>query len=273
MLTPAQILERLSQRLDLFKGGRDADPRQQTLRATIAWCYDLLAENERHLFARLSVFAGGCTLEAAEEVCDADLDTLQSLVEKSLLRCTDGRYWMLETIREFAPSSSSARVTGRVCAGVTPVLRRACGDGRSRAPGPSAGALDAACFEQDTANVRAALGWCAETRACELATPLISAAGFVWPFWDEPGRGRASARRIRAHVRTRRPPALRRSSWPQTPRAMRRSERARGFDEERLELCRALGDRLGEARTLSHLSGVVVLAGDTARAESLLLEA
>jgi predicted ATPase len=105
-LSPAQILERLSSRLDLLKGGRDADPRQQTLRATIEWSYDLLAEKERQLFRRLSVFAGGCTLEAAEEVCHADLDTLQSLVEKSLLRFTasdaGARYWMLETIREYA---------------------------------------------------------------------------------------------------------------------------------------------------------------------------
>ena len=84
------------------KGGRDADPRQQTLRATIEWSYDLLSAEEQQLFARLSVFAGGCTLEAAEEVCDADLDTLQSLVEKSLLRFTSERYWMLETIREYA---------------------------------------------------------------------------------------------------------------------------------------------------------------------------
>ena len=101
-LTPTQILERLSQRLDLLKGGRDADPRQQTLRATIEWSYELLSPEEKELFARLSVFAGGCTLEAAEEVAEADLDTLQSLVEKSLLRFTDSRYWMLETIREFA---------------------------------------------------------------------------------------------------------------------------------------------------------------------------
>ena len=84
VLTPAQILERLSQRLDLFKGGRDADPRQQTLRATIEWSYDLLSNQEQLLFARLSVFAGGATLDAAEQVCAADLETLQSLVEKSL---------------------------------------------------------------------------------------------------------------------------------------------------------------------------------------------
>jgi len=102
VLPPAQILERLSQRLDLFTGGRDADPRQRTLRSTIEWSHDLLDPDEQRLFARLAVFAGGCTLEAAEHVADADLDTLQSLVEKSLVRRTDDRFWMYETIREFA---------------------------------------------------------------------------------------------------------------------------------------------------------------------------
>ena len=101
-LSPAQILERLSQRLDILRGGRDADPRQQTLRATIAWSHDLLADEEQSLFRNLSVFAGGCNIEAAEKVAGADLDTLQSLVEKSLLRFTNERYWMLETIREYA---------------------------------------------------------------------------------------------------------------------------------------------------------------------------
>ena len=81
-LTPAQILERLTGRLDLLQGGRDADPRQQTLRATIEWSHELLSAEERRLFARLSVFAGGCTLNAAEEVCDADLETLQSLARE-----------------------------------------------------------------------------------------------------------------------------------------------------------------------------------------------
>jgi predicted ATPase len=101
VLSPAQIVERLSKRLDVFKGGRDADPRQATLRATIEWSHDLLTEEEKRLFARLAVFAGGCTLEAAEEVADADLDTLQSLVDKSLLRHSAGRFWMLETMRQY----------------------------------------------------------------------------------------------------------------------------------------------------------------------------
>src|ERR671935_1404481 len=102
VLAPAQILERISQRLDLFSAGRDADPRQQTLRATIAWSYDLLAENEKRLFTRMAVFRRGCTLDTAEHVADADVAGLQSLLDKSLLRRTDERFWMLQTIREYA---------------------------------------------------------------------------------------------------------------------------------------------------------------------------
>jgi len=102
VLSPAQIVERLSQRLDLLKGMRDADPRHQTLRATIEWSHQLLAPGEQNLFARLAVFAGGSTLGAAEDVVEADLDTMQALVEKSLLRYSDERFWMLETIREYA---------------------------------------------------------------------------------------------------------------------------------------------------------------------------
>ena len=107
LLGPEQLLERIGQRLDLLKGGRDADERHATLRATIAWSYDLLGEEEQALFARLAVFRGGATLENAEQVCGADLDTLASLLDKSLVRRrtdADGeeRFWMLETIREFA---------------------------------------------------------------------------------------------------------------------------------------------------------------------------
>ncbi len=102
-LSSAQILERLSERLDLLKGGRDADPRQLTLRATIEWSYELLyAGRAAALRPPLASSPAAARFAAAEEVADADLDTLQSLVEKSLLRFTDERYWMLETIREFA---------------------------------------------------------------------------------------------------------------------------------------------------------------------------
>jgi len=102
-LSTQQILARLDQRLPLLTGGaRDAPERQRTLRATIEWSYELLSEEEQRLFARLSVFAGGCTIGAAEEIAEADLDVLHSLVDKSLLRRTDERFWQLETIREYA---------------------------------------------------------------------------------------------------------------------------------------------------------------------------
>jgi predicted ATPase/class 3 adenylate cyclase len=107
LLAPEALLERLTDRLDALKGTRDAEERHMTLRATIAWSHDLLDEDEQALFAKLGVFRGGCTLETAEVVCDADLDTLGSLLDKSLLRRRTGglgeeRYWLLETIREFA---------------------------------------------------------------------------------------------------------------------------------------------------------------------------
>ena len=73
--------------------------------------HDLLADDEKQLFARLSVFAGGSTLGAAEEIVEAELDGLHSLVDKSLVRRTGERFWMLETIRQFAASASPPRPT------------------------------------------------------------------------------------------------------------------------------------------------------------------
>jgi predicted ATPase/class 3 adenylate cyclase len=115
ILSPQALLGRLSQRLALLTGGaRDAPARQRTLRDTIEWSDGLLSAGEQRLFARLSVFLGGRTIEAAEAVCDpvAELDVavfdgVASLVEKSLLRQDEGlagepRFFMLETIREYA---------------------------------------------------------------------------------------------------------------------------------------------------------------------------
>jgi predicted ATPase/DNA-binding SARP family transcriptional activator len=114
-LTLETIAERLRDRFALLRGGsRTAPDRHQTLRATIEWSHRLLDAEERSLLARISVFAGGCTLEAAEAICSADpldrskvLDILTHLVDKSLVRLApqesgDARYLMLETIREFA---------------------------------------------------------------------------------------------------------------------------------------------------------------------------
>ena len=102
-LTPDQLLARLEQRLTLLTSGpRDAPDRQRTLRATLDWSYQLLAPAEQRVLAGLGVFVGGFTLEAAEQVCGAHLDTLDTLVEQSLLRHANDRYTMLETVREYA---------------------------------------------------------------------------------------------------------------------------------------------------------------------------
>ncbi len=160
-LTPAALLDRLSSRLDVLRGPRDADERQRTLHATIAWSYDLLEETEQRAFRRLAVFAGGTTLEAAETVCDAELDELLSLVAKSLVRHTtsnsaEARYWMLETIREFAVDrlgESGERETyrDRHCSW----FARVAGDERERLVGPGS-SESLARLERDRENLRSA---------------------------------------------------------------------------------------------------------------------
>ena len=193
VLTVEQTLERLSQRLDLFRGGRDSDPRQQTLRATIEWSYELLAPAEQRLFTRLSVFAGGCTLDAAEEVADADLDTLQSLVEKSLVRRTDGRFWMLETIREFAVDQLGHTGEGDA-------YRRRHLDWfltlAEENEFESRGGDRQACFvrlETDHDNLRAALDRAREIGDPELELRLATA---LWRFWADRGHVREGSIRL-----------------------------------------------------------------------------
>ncbi len=115
MLSVQSILARLGNRLGLLTGGaRDLPARQQTLRDAIAWSYELLLEHERRVFRRLATFSAGCTLEAAEEVCQLQeeagmdmMETLGSLLEKSMVYRKQGqqseeRFAMLETIREYA---------------------------------------------------------------------------------------------------------------------------------------------------------------------------
>ena len=115
LLSPQALLGRLNHRLALLTGGRqDAPTRQQTLRDTISWSYDLLNSSEQRCFRRLAIFVGGCTLEAAEAACSAAadlslpaIDLIASLLDKSLLQQSDRggdepRLLMLETIREYA---------------------------------------------------------------------------------------------------------------------------------------------------------------------------
>jgi predicted ATPase/class 3 adenylate cyclase len=197
VLSPAEIRDRLSQRLDLFKGGRDADPRQQTLRATIEWSYELLGEPERELFARLSVFAGGCTFDAAEEIVGADVDTLQSLVDKSLVRRTGGRFWMLETIGELArerlANSDEAEDVGRRHAKWFLALAE-------RAEPFLKGAEQPAWLQRlegDHDNLREALDWFFDHDEPALAARL---AGTLWLFWYMHGHVTEARRWLRRAI-------------------------------------------------------------------------
>jgi predicted ATPase len=178
VLSPGQILDRLGQRLDLLRGGRDSEARQHTLRATIAWSYNLLAEAERHLLARLSVFAGGCTLDAAEEIAEAELDPLASLVDKSLVRRTDERFWMLETIREYAAErlaeSGSDGVRRRHADYYLALAER----NEPAARNHSRDALDVLEGEQD--NFRAAIDWYETTGETQEVLRLAASLSHVW---------------------------------------------------------------------------------------------
>ena len=131
ILSPSQIRARLESRLDLLVGGGlDLPARQQTLRQAIAWSHDLLSDGDKRLFRRLAVFAGSCTLEGAEAVCNprqdpglSVLEGMSSLVDKSLVQPVDEaqgepRFAMLETVREYALEQLDA-------SGEHPVTRRA----------------------------------------------------------------------------------------------------------------------------------------------------
>ena len=109
VLGPEQLDARLARALDaLGSGPRDAPARQRTLRATLEWSHRLLSAPEAEAFARFAVFAGGATVETAEEVTGADIEVLEGLVEKNLLLRESGRLLMLETVRAYAQRAARA---------------------------------------------------------------------------------------------------------------------------------------------------------------------
>jgi predicted ATPase len=180
LLEPAEMLTRLGGRLDRLKGARNTDPRQQTLRATIDWSYDLLDPHEQELFAWLAVMAGGATLDSIEEVCDADLDTLQALLDKSLVRRTGDRYWMLETIREYATerleaSGEADRLRARHLEHFEELARGVAPPAVQRDQPATLARLDA-----ELQNFRAALSWAATSRRLDAGGRLASELGWFW---------------------------------------------------------------------------------------------
>jgi predicted ATPase len=200
LLPPDALLARLEQRLALLTGGaRDLPERQKTLRATIEWSYELLDAREQELLARLSVFAGGWSLEAAEAVCDADLETLASLVDKSLVREFDGRFSMLETIREYglerlAELGPDDEARPRHAAYFLDAAEERAGEWYHALPSH---AFDWFATEQD--NLRAALDWLHAQTDPEPELRLAIATNRFWlqgGYWTE-GRQLLEATRSR----------------------------------------------------------------------------
>jgi tetratricopeptide (TPR) repeat protein len=192
-LSPQALLGRLSERLALLTGGaRDAPARQRTLRDTIEWSYGLLSPSERRLFARLSVFVGGRTIEAAEAVCnpaneldETVFDGVDSLVEKSLLRQNEGpagepRFFMLETIRDYALERLEESGEGELLRDCHAHYFVALAE---KAEPEILGADQVAWLERLEAerdNFRAALGWLLERRDTERALRLIGSLRRAW---------------------------------------------------------------------------------------------
>ncbi|MCW3054406.1 MAG: putative ATPase [Chthonomonadales bacterium] len=283
-LSAEQIAERLDDRFRLLTGGsRTALPRQQTLRGLIDWSYQLLNEREKTLLRRLSVFFGGWTLDAAENICADDpedpdvqieawevLDLLDSLVEKSLVLSEEPnqqrRYRLLETIRQYSRErmEESAEAT---------VVRQRHRDALLKFVEETAELLGGPDqvemlnrLEREHDNIRAAQDTCAGDPEGGLLA--LRFAGALWRFWHIRGHYAEARRRYETALAL---PAAQGASlermralngagniaWGQGDVAT-----ARRWHEESLELARLLEDRRGIAAALGGLSLAAKRMGD-----------
>src|SRR4051812_5871929 len=186
LLMPKQLVDRLGNRLELLRGGRDAETRQRTLRATIQWSYELLTPEEQSLLASLSVFRGGWTVEAAERVCEADVELLQSLLDKSLVRGWEsGRFGMLETIREFAAEQLGPERRNDLLCRLLELLTELFEQANLRAEQPGLPRMELA--QEERPNVDVALEWAAATEEANAGLRLMSMLEMYWATNDPPG--------------------------------------------------------------------------------------
>jgi predicted ATPase/DNA-binding SARP family transcriptional activator len=211
-LAPTEILARLERRLELLTGGpRDVAARQRTLRDTLLWSYELLTPVEQRLFARLSVFAGGWPVAAADGVCCRDLALsghvgLQSLAEKNLvLPEAEERFGMLETIRELAGErlAESGEAPAIRSAHARWYLAMAEAGGPNRRGAERAAWLDRVGCEHE--NLRAALAWA--DAGGDVETALRLAAGLA-PFWIAHGLIDEGKRSLAAVLGSSREPSI-----------------------------------------------------------------
>ena len=290
LLPPSALLARLHHTLPLLTGGgRDAPARQQTLRATIAWSYDLLDEGERALFRWLAVFAGGCTLEAAEAVCAAAgngdgergevdvLEELGSLLDKSLLQVREQggepRFAMLETIREFAMEQLAEEgERGQAREQHAQYFVRLAEDGLEPMQALPSDYFTRLEGEQD--NLRAAMEWAKEEEQVELALRLVCAHSDFWRIQGHCAEGQLRAEEM-LHLKGAVNPRLRSSALVVAGTMARLGgDLARAIMrlDQALAVARETGDSSCIATACQQLGLAAGLAGDLARGQSLLEE-
>ena len=282
LLSPTAMLTRLESSLILLTGGaRDLPVRQQTLRGAMDWSYSLLNAAERSLFRRLSVFIGGCTLEAVEAVCDtkADLgldvfDGMASMVDKSLAQqleqsATETRFLILSTIREYAlerlAESGEEFATRRAHAAYYVVLAEECGGELSTHPEW----LER--FDLEQHNFREALGFLIRTGDAEWGMRLGSALFHFWETREHFAEGRAFLERLLKLSGSAQPALRARLLFYAAIFAIAQGDfaSAQKLQEESLESCRDLHDCRGVAVALNALGVTARDRGDLATACSL----
>jgi predicted ATPase/Tfp pilus assembly protein PilF len=284
-LTPQQILDRLINRLKFLTSEmRDLPPRQRTMRGAIAWSYDALEAEEQQLFRRLAVFAGGCTLESAETVCDTgtDLDVLsgiEALVSKNLVRLVEvsnaePRYQMLQIVREYALEKLLASPEGEEF--LNKYAYHFLGIAEQWQP-QSAGMNQKQIFETiqlEYANFSAVLDFAISRDSAKVALQLCRKLSFFWlvrGYWSaglsymERSLGLAGAT----------DPELRTGVLSLSAVLVNNqgnADRAIELMEECLAIYRATGNKPAIIRTINNLAGILLQKGNYARSKELLLE-
>jgi predicted ATPase/class 3 adenylate cyclase/DNA-binding CsgD family transcriptional regulator len=294
LLPPQALLARLDQRLAVLAGAsRDVPARQQTLRNTIAWSYNLLGAAEQRLFRRLSVFVGGCTLQAVEAVCatldNADeagqaLDEVASLVDKSLLQQTEQegeepRLVMLETIREYGLERLTVNGEMEAARQAHAAYYLALAEKAE----PELEGLQQAIWlerlDREHENLRAALSWLLEQgeagQSMEMAMRLGAALEQFWVIPGHYSEGRTFLQQALAVREGVAKAVLARALGTAARLALNQGDIDRGgvLCEESLSLCRELGDRFGIALSLQRLAVVAWVRNNPAKARSLTEEA
>ncbi|HEX2741184.1 MAG TPA: tetratricopeptide repeat protein [Rubrobacter sp.] len=293
VLSLRQILERLDDRFRLLRGSRTSVPRHKTLEATIDWSHELLSEEEKILFRRLSVFAGGWTLAAAEEVCADDgiaedeiLELLSSLVDKSLVLASqvegsgEAHYRMLQTIQQYAAQRpgepGDAEAVGRRHAEYFLSLAE-------RAEPALAGPEQAAWMErleEEHDNLRAALGWFEEKGEAERGLRLAAASLRFWWLHGHLSEGRTyletlldrPGAQVRDEVRAEALQVLGRMIYLHADYIDGGWEVARCRLEESLRIYRRLGNERGVADVRQSLGRVYPELGERRAAFTFLEE-